>query len=189
MPNYSRKCAALQQALMDRLEQQGVHPHNHDVQVKLISPSWVLQKGSAKNIKLQDCTLEQLRYVVAFNALNDHLLPQPAKPSSAIKALKFLAHWKYHIFADLQNSYFQIHVTKKDWCWMGVMTPFTGVQTLLERARASSIQRQNLTNYSNGSLATTSLQASVRLPGIPYKKVATQSTRPLTTGNSSSPPY
>ena len=93
MPNYSRKCAALQQALMDKLEQQGVlaHPHDHDIQVKLISPSWVLQKGSAKHLKLQDCTLDQLRYVVAFNALNDHLLPQLAKPSSSIKALKFLA--------------------------------------------------------------------------------------------------
>ena len=132
MPNYSRKCAALQQALMDRLEQQGVlvHPHDHDIQVKLISPSWVLQKGSAKNIKLQDCTLDQLRFVIAFNALNDHLLPQPAKPASSIKALKFLARWKYHIFADLQNSYFQIHVAKKDWCWMGVMTPFKGVRVM-----------------------------------------------------------
>ena len=132
MPNYSRKCAALQQALMDKLEQQGVlaHPHDHDIQVKLISPSWVLQKGSAKHLKLQDCTLDQLRYVVAFNALNDHLLPQPAKPSSSIKALKFLARWKYHIFADLKNSYFQIHVSKRDWCWLGVMTPFKGVRVL-----------------------------------------------------------
>ena len=118
---------------MDKLEQQGVlaHPHNHDIQVKLISPSWVLQKGSAKHLKLQDCTLDQLRYVLAFNALNDHLLPQPAKPSSSITALKFLARWKYHIFADLKNSYFQIHVAKKDWCWLGVMTPFKGVRVLI----------------------------------------------------------
>jgi hypothetical protein len=130
MPNYSRKCATMQQALMDQLEAQGVlaHPHDHNIQVRLISPSWVLQKGSAKHKKLQDCKLEELRYVVAFNALNDHLLPQPSKPSSAIKALKFVARWKYHIFADLQNSYFQIHLAKKDWCWTGVMTPFKGVR-------------------------------------------------------------
>ena len=76
----------------------------------------MLQKGSAKNIKLQDCTLDQLRYVIAFNALNDHLLPQPAKPSPSIKALKFITRWKYHIFKDLQNSYFQIHIAKKEWC-------------------------------------------------------------------------
>jgi len=130
MPNYSKKCASMQQALMDRLEEQGVlvHPQDHDIQVRLISPSWVLQKGSAKNTPLQDCTLDQLRFVVAFNALNEHLLPQPAKPSSAIKAMKFLARWKYHIFADLQNSYFQIHMAKKDWCWLGVMTPFKGAR-------------------------------------------------------------
>jgi hypothetical protein len=93
MPSYRRKCATMQQALMDQLEAQGVlaHPHDHNIQVRLISPSWVLQKGSAKHKKLQDCRLEEL---FAFNALNDHLLPQPSKPSSAIKALKFLAHWK-----------------------------------------------------------------------------------------------
>ena len=132
MPAYSRKCAAMQQAAMDRLEQQGVltHPQDHDIQVRLISPSWVIQKGSAKHKKLEDCTLDELRYVVAFNALNDHLLPQPSKPSSAIKALKFLARWKYYIFADLQNSYFQIHLAKRDWCWTGVMTPFKGVRVL-----------------------------------------------------------
>ena len=63
-------------------------------------------------MKLQDCTLDQLCYIMAFNALNNHLLPRPAKPSLSIKALKFLARWKYHIFADLKNSYFQIHVAK-----------------------------------------------------------------------------
>jgi len=132
MPSYSRKCANLQQAVMDRLEQQGVlaHPQDHGIQVNLVSPSWVLQKGSARNKKLEECTIDELRFVVAFNALNDHLLPQPSKPSSAIKALKFLARWKYFIFADLNSSYYQIHLAKKDWAWTGVMTPFRGVRVL-----------------------------------------------------------
>ena len=114
---------------MDRLEQQGVlaHPHNHSIQVRLISPTWILKKGSAKHKKLENCTPDELQYVIAFITLNDHLLPQPSKPSLATKALKFLAQWKYYIFADLQNSYFQIHLVKKDWCWTGVMTLFKGV--------------------------------------------------------------
>ena len=117
---------------MDRLEEQQVlvNPHEHGIEVKSVSPSWVIQKGSAKSKPLRDCTLDELRWVVAFNNLNDHLLPKPAKVSSAPKAIKFLARWRFHILADLHNSYFQIHVAKKHWCWLGVMTPYKGLRVL-----------------------------------------------------------
>ena len=132
VPQYNRQCSALQQALMDRLEHQQVlvNPHHHGIEVKSVSPSWVIQKGSAKSKPLKDCTLDELRWVVAFNNLNEHLLPKPAKISSANKAIKFLARWRYHILADLHNSYFQIHVAKKHWCWLGVMTPHKGLRVL-----------------------------------------------------------
>jgi hypothetical protein len=132
VPQYNRQCASLQQALMDRLEHQNVlvNPHDHGIEVRSVSPSWVIQKGSAKSKSLRDCTIDELRWVVAFNNLNSHLLPKPAKISSLGKALKFLARWKYHIFADLHNSYFQIHVAKKYWCWLGVMTPYRGLRVL-----------------------------------------------------------
>jgi hypothetical protein len=132
VPQYNRQCANLQQALMDRLEQQNVlvNPHDHGIEVKSVSPSWVIQKGSAKTKALKDCTIDELRWVVAFNNLNNHLLPKPAKVSSLTKAVKFLARWKYHILADLHNSYFQIHVARKYWCWLGVMTPHRGLRVL-----------------------------------------------------------
>jgi hypothetical protein len=132
VPQYNRQCTSLQQALMDRLETQNVlvNPHDHGIEVKSVSPSWVIQKGSAKNKALKDCTIDELRWVVAFNNLNDHLLPKPAKVSSLTKAVKFLARWKYHILADLHNSYFQIHVARKYWCWLGVMTPHRGLRVL-----------------------------------------------------------
>ena len=132
VPQYNRQCASLQQALMDRLEQQNVlvNPHDHGIEVKSVSPSWVIQKGSAKTKCLKDCTIDELRWVVAFNNLNSHLLPKPAKVSSLTKAVKFLARWKFHILADLHNSYFQIHIAKKHWCWLGVMTPFRGLRVL-----------------------------------------------------------
>ena len=132
VPQYNRQCASLQQALMDRLEQQNVlvNPHDHGIEVRSVSPSWVIQKGSAKTKALKDCTIDELRWVVAFNNLNCHLLPKPAKVSSLTKAVKFLARWKFHILADLHNSYFQIHVAKKHWCWLGVMTPFRGLRVL-----------------------------------------------------------
>jgi hypothetical protein len=132
VPQYNRQCASLQQALMDRLERQNVlvNPHDHGIEVKNVSPSWVIQKGSAKNKALKDCTVDEIRWVVAFNTLNAHLLPKPAKVSSLTKAVKFLARWKFHILADLHNSYFQIHIAKKHWCWLGVMTPFRGLRVL-----------------------------------------------------------
>ena len=62
VPQYNRQCSALQQALMDRLEEQQVlvNPHEHGIEVKSVSPSWVIQKGSAKSKPLRDCTLDEL---------------------------------------------------------------------------------------------------------------------------------
>ena len=132
IPLYSSKCAALQQAVMDNLERQNIliDPQTHNIQVKKISPSFILQKGKAKHKKLEDCSIDELRWVVAFNNLNDCLLPKPSKPTSSKNILAFLARHKYHIFADLHNSYFQIPIAKRDWQWMGVRTPFKGVRVL-----------------------------------------------------------
>ena len=54
------------------------------------------------------------RWVVAFNNLNDCLLPKPSKPTSSKNILAFLARHKYHKFANLHNSYFQIPIAKRD---------------------------------------------------------------------------
>ena len=129
IPLYNSKCSALQQAVMDNLENQNilVDPQKHNIQVRKISPSFILQKGRAKHKKLDDCCIDEIRWVVAFNNLNDCILPKPSKPTSSKNILSFLAKHKYHIYADLHNSYFQIPIARKDWQWMGVRTPFKGV--------------------------------------------------------------
>ena len=132
IPLYSSKCAALQQAVMDNLEDQNIliDPQKHNIQVRKISPSFILQKGRAKHKKLDDCSIDEIRWVVAFNNLNDSLLPKPSKPTSSKNILSFLAKHKFHIFADLHNSYFQIPIAKRDWQWLGVRTPFKGIRVL-----------------------------------------------------------
>ncbi len=132
VPLYNHKCLALQQQLMDSLEQQGVivDPQTHNIQVKKVSPSFILQKGRAKHKKLEECSLDDIRWVVAFNNLNDDLLPKPSKQTSGRNVLTFIAKHKFHIHADLYNSYFQIPVQKQDWQWLGVRTPFRGVRVL-----------------------------------------------------------
>lgn len=132
VPLYNHKCLALQQQLMDSLEQQGVlvDPQTHNIQVKKVSPSFILQKGRAKHKKLEECSLDDIRWVVAFNNLNDDLLPKPSKQTSGRNVLTFIAKHRFHIHADLYNSYFQIPVRKQDWQWLGVRTPFRGVRVL-----------------------------------------------------------
>lgn len=132
IPLYNHKCANLQQQVMDELEKQGVlvDPLEHNIKVTKLSPSFILQKGRAKHKKLEDCTVDEIRWVVGFNSLNDDLLPRPSKPTSGRNILTFLAKHRYHIHADLFNSYFQIPVRKKDWQWLGVRTPFKGIRVL-----------------------------------------------------------
>ena len=132
VPQYNKKCSDLQQAKCDELEAQGVlvDPKLHDIPVLHVSPSWVQQKGRAKHKALHECTLDELRFITAFNALNDSIRPKVTSSCSATKIFLFLARWKFHVYADLNNSYFQLPVDKKLWSYLGVMTPFKGVRVM-----------------------------------------------------------
>ena len=114
VPQFNKRCLDLQQAKCDELEKQGVlvDPKLHDITVVHVSPSWIQQKGRARHKQLQECTLDELRFITAFNTLNDFIRPKPSTSCSASTIFKFLARWKYHIYADLNNSYFQLHVKK-----------------------------------------------------------------------------
>ena len=132
VPQYNKKCSDIQQAKCDELEEQGVlvDPKKFDIPVFHVSPSWIQQKGRAKHKKLQDCTLDELRFITAFNSLNDCIRPKPSSSCSATTIFLFLSRWKYHIFADLNNSYFQLPVKKSLWSFLGIMTPYKGIRVL-----------------------------------------------------------
>ena len=131
-PQYNKRCADLQQAKCDELESQGVlvDPKAYGISVLHVSPSWIQQKGRAKHKNLQDCTLDELRFITAFNTLNDCIRPKPTTSCSATTIFKFLAQWKFHIFGDLNNSYFQLPVRKRLWGYLGVQTPYKGVRVM-----------------------------------------------------------
>ena len=132
VPQYNKKCSDIQQAKCDELEEQGVlvDPKKFDISVLHVSPSWIQQKGRAKHKKLQECTLDELRFITAFNSLNDCIRPKPSTSCSATTIFMFLSRWRYHIFADLNNSYFQLPVKKSLWCYLGIMTPYKGIRVL-----------------------------------------------------------
>ena len=132
VPQYNKKCTDLQQAKCDALEAEGVliDPKLHDIPVLHVSPSWIQQKGRARHKNLQDCSLDELRFITAFNTLNDSIRPKPTSSCSATSIFLFLARWQFHIFADLNNSYFQLHIKKSLWSYMGIMTPHKGVRVM-----------------------------------------------------------
>ena len=132
VPQYNRKCTDMQQAKCDELEAQVVlvDPKAHNIPVFHVSPSWIQQKGRAKHKQLQECSLDELRFITAFNTLNSYIRPKPTGSCSVNTIMMFLARWKYHIFADLNNSYFQLPVKKKLWSYLGIMTPYKGVRVL-----------------------------------------------------------
>ena len=109
-PQYNKKCTDLQQAKCDELEAQGVlvDPKLHGIPVLHVSPSWIQQKGKAKHKSLQDCTLDNLRFITAFNSLNDSIRPKPTKSCSANTIFKFLAGWQFHIW-ERENFYIYIY--------------------------------------------------------------------------------
>ena len=131
-PQYNRGCQELLQAKCDQLESQGVlvDPLKEKVDVLHLSPIMIQQKGSAKFKKLQDCSLDEIRFISCQNVLNDSIKPIPSTSTSHIKIMKFLARWKYHIFADLHSSYFQIPIDRRLWGYMAVNTPFKGMKIL-----------------------------------------------------------
>ena len=134
-PQYSRSCQELLQAKCDELELQGVlvDPMEVNTQILHLSPIMIQQKGQAKFKKLQDCSVEDVRFISCQNVLNESIRPIPSTSTSHIKIMKFLGRWKYYIFADLQSSYFQIPIDRKLWGYMAVQTPYRGIK-LLTRA-------------------------------------------------------
>ena len=132
VPQYNRKCSDLQQAKCDELESQGVlvDPKLFGIPVLHVSPSWIQQKGRAKHKSLQECTLSELRFITAFNALNDFIRAKPSSSCTTKTIFTFLSRWKHHIYGDLNNSYFQLPVQKKLWSYLGIMTPHKGIRVM-----------------------------------------------------------
>ena len=67
---------------------------------------------------------------MAFNTLNDSTRPKPTSSCSAVSIFLFLARWKHHAFADLNNSYFQLPVKQSLWSYLGIMTPYKGIRVM-----------------------------------------------------------
>ena len=131
-PQYNRECSELLQAKCDQLEAQGVlaDPNKHGIQIQHVSPIFIQQKGRARHKLLNDCTLDEIRFISCQNVLNENIKAIPSLSTSHIKNFKFLARWKFHIFADMLNSYFQIPMQKNLWGYLAINTPYRGLRVM-----------------------------------------------------------
>ena len=131
-PQFNRKCQDLLQAKCDELERQGVlqDPKRHGVDVRHVSPCFIQQKARAKHKPLENCDLSEIRFITCYNVLNDSIHPVSGRSKSYNDILTFLSRFKYLIFADLYNSYFQVKVAKKHWKYLAIMTPYRGLKVM-----------------------------------------------------------
>ena len=132
VPQFNRRCQDLMQAKCDQLESQGVlvDPKKHDIDIRHVSPCFIQQKARAKHKQLDDCTLDEVRFISCFNVLNDSIHPVPGRSNTYNDIIKFFGRHRFLICADLTSSYFQITVHKRLWRFLGVMTPFRGIKVM-----------------------------------------------------------
>ena len=118
VPQYNKKCQDLLQSKCDQLEKQGVlaDPIKNNINIRNVSPCFIQQKARAKHKKLEDCTMEEIRFISDFNVLNSSLRAIPNRSNSYDDITKFLARHKHFIFADLYSIFADLF--NFYWIWL-----------------------------------------------------------------------
>ena len=131
-PRWSTNRDEILQRKMDQLTDDGVLliPHEIDTQVKFISNVFLQKKGRAQHKELSECSNDELRFLCEYTHLNSFLHPTPAKVATPQEFWQFIAENPYMIISDMYNSYFQMHMDKRDYPYLGVMTPFKGLRIM-----------------------------------------------------------
>ena len=132
MVSYSHDLKQLHQTVCDELTHQGVLgiPQQHDVNVQFVCPSFLRRKPKAKAKPNQLLTKDDVRLVVNFSPINDHLKNIPSVKTTPNDILVSIGRWKYIIVFDLHQGFFQNHMHEDDTKWLGVATPFGGIRFL-----------------------------------------------------------
>ena len=130
--NYDNETKKLLQEVCDDLTSKNVLgiPQEDDVIIQYCSPSFLVRKQKAKNKSKQDLTKDDVRLVVNFSKINDHLKNIPTAITRPKDIFSGLGKWNYIITLDLQSGFFQNHMSMEDAQWLGITTPFGGMRYL-----------------------------------------------------------
>ena len=128
--NYDHDTKVLLQQVCDEFTQAGVLgiPQDFNVQVQHVSPCFLVRKQRAKNKNKNELTPKDVRLVVNFGKLNDHLKNIPTPVTKSKDIFTHLGRWKHIIVMDLFQGFFQNHMAANDGQWLGISTPFGGLR-------------------------------------------------------------
>ena len=132
VPKWSGKNDKIKQKKMDVLERQGVlvDPYKEGIPIKLISPSFLRVKARAKDKDLEDCDMSELRWIISPGQLNPHLRQLQTNNVTKEDMFVFKSEKPHCIEFDLYDGYFQNHISREDWGYLAVETPYKGMRVL-----------------------------------------------------------
>ena len=132
IPSWCGKNDEIKQRKMDDLEKQGVllDPYKEDIQIKLISPSFLRIKARAKGKELSECDISEIRWIISPCQLNPHLRQLHTNSTSKEDLFIFKSEKPHCIEFDLFEGYFQNHISREDWGYLAVETPYKGLRVL-----------------------------------------------------------
>lgn len=130
VPSWSSSKDVILQKKIDQLTEMGVltDPYQHNIAVKCVHPCFLQKKGRAAHKNIEDCTMDELRFLTAPTAVNDKCRQVQTQVPDQNEIFKFLANNKYVIFADLYESFFQNHLNKSDWGYIAINSPYKGLR-------------------------------------------------------------
>lgn len=130
--NYDQETKVLLQKVCDDLTEKNVLgiPQDHDISIQYCSPCFLVRKSKAKNKPKDQLTKDDVRLVVNFGEINDHLKNLPTPITKPKQIFAQLGKWNYIITTDLYSGFFQNHVSIEDSPWLGICTPFGGLRFL-----------------------------------------------------------
>ena len=161
--NYDHSTKVLLQQVCDEFTNQGVLgiPQDFDMQIQHVSPAFLVRKQRAKNKPKNELTTKDVRLVVNFGKLNDHL---KNIPTSIIKPKDIFIHlgrWKYIIVMDLFQGFYQNHAALEDGQWLGISTPFGGLRFMRRSGQGLLAQSEELDELLSKVLSHEMLNGSV----------------------------
>lgn len=85
-----------------------VFPEEIGVTPQFINNSWLVLKPTDKPKSFNQCTPDEVRVVVGYNALNRFVLEKPSKITKSEKVFADLARWKVIGQMDIKDCFWQI---------------------------------------------------------------------------------
>lgn len=128
--NYDHSTKVLLQQVCDEFTAANVLgiPQEHNIQIQHVSPAFLVRKQRAKNKPKDQLTTKDVRLVVNFGKVNDHLKNIPTQITKPKDIFLHLGRWKHIIVMDLYQGFFQNHISTDDGAWLGISTPFGGLR-------------------------------------------------------------